>query len=56
MPKFIIHSSETVYYQTEVEAESEDEARDKFWEMNHDETTLVATEADHWQIDYVAYD
>lgn len=53
MPKFTILSSETVYYETVIEADNEDQARDKFWDMNHDESTLVIYDADHWQLDEI---
>lgn len=53
MPKFIIRSSETVYYETELEADNEEQARAKFWEMNHGDDTLITYDADHWQIDDV---
>jgi len=53
MPKFKVLSSETIYYETDVEAEDEDKAREKFWDMDHNDNTLVAYESDHWQIDTV---
>jgi hypothetical protein len=33
MPKFIIKASEEVYYQEEIEAETRDEAMEKFYDM-----------------------
>ena len=53
MPKFIVLSSETIYYETYVEAEDEDKAREKFYDIADDENALVAYGSDHWKIDDV---
>lgn len=50
MPKFTILSRETVYYETEIEAENEDKARELFLEMEHNEETLTPFGADYFEI------
>ena len=53
MKKFVIFSSETVSYFTEVEAENEEAAEQKFWDMNHNDDTLQMINSSEWQIDKV---
>lgn len=50
MPKFTILSRETVYYETEIEAEDEDKARAIFLDMEHTEETLTPFGADYFEI------
>ena len=50
MTKFTVISSETVYYETEVEAESAEEARAKFFDTVSDTSSLVAFDGDHFEI------
>lgn len=52
MKEFIIFSSETVYYTTIVTANSEEEARDWFYE-NSDEENTKPHGSDFWQIDEI---
>jgi hypothetical protein len=55
MPRFTIKASEVVYYQEEIEAKSEDEAREKFFEMATD-YDLEPCDATGFQIDYIEED
>ena len=50
MPKFIIKASEEVYYQEEIEAETQDEAIEKFYDMA---SYLEPCDSDHFTIDKV---
>lgn len=50
MPKFMVLSRETVYYETEIEAEDEDKARAIFLDMDHNEETLTPFDGDFFEI------
>ena len=50
MTKFTVISSETVYYETEVEAESAEEARAKFFDTVSDTGSLIAFDGDHFEV------
>jgi hypothetical protein len=50
MPKFTVISSETVYYETEVEANSAEEARARFFDTVADTSSLVAFDGDHFEV------
>jgi len=50
MPRFIIKASEEVYYQEEIEAETKDEAIEKFYDMA---SYLEPCDSDHFTIDKV---
>jgi hypothetical protein len=50
MPKFIVISSETVYYETEVEAETVEDARAKFFDTVDDSDCLIAFDGDHFEV------
>jgi len=52
MPRFTIKASEVIYYQEEIEAKSEDEAREKFYQMAT-EKDLEPCDADGFQIDKI---
>ena len=52
MKKFIVWSSETVYYKTIVEAENEDAAIEWFYE-NENEKNTKPYRSDFWQVDDV---
>jgi len=51
MPRFIIKASEEVYYQEEIEAETKDEAIEKFYDMSYG--NLEPCDADGFQIDNI---
>ena len=53
MKTFIIYSSERVYYRTVVEAENQEEAQQKFWDIDHNSETLEAYDGDNWTIDEI---
>jgi len=53
MKSFTVLSSETVYYETQIEAENEEEAKQKFWDTIKDPSTLETYSADNWQIDEI---
>lgn len=53
MKTYVIYSSETVYYETQIEAESEEQAREKFWDMDHNNETLQTCDSDNWTLDEV---
>ena len=50
MPKFIIQASEQVFYQEEIEAETRDEAVEKFYDMA---SQLEPCDADNFTIDKI---
>ena len=50
MPRFIIKASEQVYYQEEVEAETREEAIEKFYDMTG---SLEPCDSDNFTIDHV---
>ena len=51
MPRFIIQASEQVFYQEEIEAETEDEAIEKFYDMATG--SLEPCDSDNFTIDKV---
>ena len=51
MPKFIIQASEQVFYQEEIEAETEAEAIEKFYDMAT--SSLEPCDSDNFTIDKV---
>jgi len=51
MPRFTIKASEQVYYQEEVEAETRDEAIEKFYDMMT--SALEPCDNDNFTIDHV---
>ena len=51
MPRFIIQASEQVFYQEEIEAETQDEAIEKFYDMACG--SLEPCDADNFTIDNV---
>lgn len=53
MKTYVIYSSETVYYETQIEAESEEQAKEKFWDMDHNNETLQTCDSDNWTLDEV---
>jgi hypothetical protein len=55
MKIFTIKASEVIYYQEEIEAKSEDEAREKFYQMAT-EKDLEPCDAEGFQIDYITGD
>jgi len=52
MPRFTIKASEVIYYQEEIEAKTEDEAREKFYQMATGKD-LEPCDAEGFQIDYI---
>ena len=52
MPIFTIKASEVIYYQEVIEAKTEDEAREKFYQMAT-EKDLEPCDAEGFQIDYI---
>jgi hypothetical protein len=50
MPKFVVISSETVYYETEVEAENVEDARARFFDTVNDSDCLIAFDGDHFEV------
>lgn len=50
MPKYTVISSETVYYETEVDADNVEDAREKFFSVVDDTDALVAFDGDHFEI------
>lgn len=53
MKKFIVWSSETVYYKTIVEAENEDAAIEWFYAFENEENTKPYG-SDFWQVDDIS--
>jgi len=51
MPRFTIKASETVFYQEEIEAETREEAIEKFYDMMQGD--IEPCDADGFQIDDV---
>jgi ribosomal protein L20A (L18A) len=51
MPIFTIKASETVFYQEEIQAETRDEAIEKFYDMMT--STLEPCDSDNFTIDHV---
>lgn len=51
MPRFIIQASEQVFYEEEIEAENEDEAIQKFYDMACD--SLEPCDSDNFTIDKI---
>lgn len=51
MPRFIIQASEQVFYEEEIEAETRDEAIEKFYDMGI--SGLVPCDSDNFTIDHV---
>jgi hypothetical protein len=51
MPRFIIQASEQVFYQEEIEAETQDEAIEKFYDMSCG--SLEPCDADNFTIDKI---
>jgi hypothetical protein len=51
MPRFIIQASEQVFYQEEIEAETQDEAIEKFYDMATG--SLEPCDSDNFTIDNV---
>jgi hypothetical protein len=47
MPRFIIKASEEVYYQEEIEAETRDEAMEKFYDVA---SQLEPCDSDHFNV------
>ena len=50
MPKFVVISSETVYYETEIEADNVEQARAKFFDTVDDPECLITFDADHFEV------
>ena len=51
MPRFIIKASEQVFYQEEIQAETRDEAIEKFYDMMT--SALEPCDSDNFTIDHV---
>jgi hypothetical protein len=50
MSKFVVISSETVYYETEVEADNVEDARARFFDTVDDSGCLMAFDGDHFEV------